>query len=401
VSEVYVFLGFIGLGGIETMYVKVINELLERKRVVLVERIEGPLAHLLDSRADVIGECSVSRSAKATQSLIRRMEGRPDIVIVSMHPWELVRAALLNREISSAGYRIRGFHLVTHSRAFFFDSRMPLLRHLLRKAFFRAPTASTYFMNLAARDAHRAFWKADLSAYPILTLPLAPSDVKWTPSVSGGLRIVSVGRLVAFKGYNHVASDIVRAFRDSGAEVSWDIWGDGPDRELLEDAIQRAGVEDWVQLRGVLPYEDFDTVVAGYDLFIGMGTALLEAAYLQMPAITAVEGTSDQTYGFLYETPLDSVGDKVAGAPTHRLKDAIASCLSLSETDARAIGQACRKSAIKRSSSVRNVADAIEVSQEWRLDASDERWLNLAKAIVALQKLRRSFAGLRRDGGQA
>jgi glycosyltransferase involved in cell wall biosynthesis len=392
VSDLYLFVAdMTGVGGLETLIIKVADELIRRKRRVLMFGPQGEISQLLHPSVARVPKFDAGAVCRETRSLA----GDPplEITIVSMHPWGLARAALLNRALTRCGYGVRGFHLVSHSRAFFFDTRAPAMRRILRRAFFRSPRASSYFMNVAARDAHQAFWETDVSRYPVLTLPLASPSEMWTPSDDPGLRVVSVGRLVPFKGYNRAAPEVVRSLRDAGIDISWDIWGDGPDRELIEVDIRRTGVGQWLRLRGVLPYEEFDRRVAGYDLFVGMGTALLEAGRLGMPAITAVEATTDETYGFLHETPLDSVGDRVADAPTRSLQDAIRAFARLSPNEGNAVGKACRESALERSSSVAQVADAMENAEPWHLDESDKGWLRIASAILTLQGLRQTLIG--------
>jgi hypothetical protein len=392
VSDLYLFVAdMTGVGGLETLIIKVVDELIRRKRRVVMFGPQGEISQLLHASVPRMPKFDAGAMCREIRSLC----GDPplEITIISMHPWGLVRASLLNRALRRCGYGVRGFHLVSHSRAFFFDTRAPAMRRILRRAFFRSPRASSYFMNIAARDAHQAFWKTDVSDYPVLTLPLASPSKMWAPSDGPGLRVVSVGRLVPFKGYNRAAPEVVRSLRDAGIDISWDIWGDGPDREVIEADVRRTGVGQWLRLRGVLPYEEFDRTVAGYDLFVGMGTALLEAGRLGMPAITAVEATTNETYGFLHQTPLDSVGDRVADAPTRSLQDVIRAFAQLSPNEVGAVGKACRESALERSSSVEQVAVAMENAESWRLDQSDDGWLRIASAILALQRLRWALTG--------
>lgn len=393
-ERLFLFLGQMGMGGIEVLQLKLVGELIARGHKVMVAGRSGELSHLLAPEARNTEHFSTRLIAHD----VGRFAQSRRVTIISMHPWELVRAAALNRELSDRGYDVSGFHLVTHSRAFFFDTRMPALRRLLRWAFFRSPRASTYFMNIAARDAHQAFWKVELSSYPVLKLALNPSSAEWQGREGQTLGIVSVGRLVPFKGYNRAAPRIVRALRDTGVPVTWDIWGDGPDEAAVIHQIEMAGAQQWIQLKGLLPYEDFDETVSKYDLFVGMGTALLEAARMGMPAITAVEGAIDDTYGFLHETPLDSVGDRVPGASTRRLHEVIRSYAELDSAGAAAIGEACRTSAQDRSSSIAQVVDAIERAESWRARKSDWPWLMLGSLVVGLQKHRIDL-GLRRTRG--
>jgi glycosyltransferase involved in cell wall biosynthesis len=391
--EIFLFFGRLALGGIETMILKVVNQMAEAGLPVIVAGQEAQLSQHLRPEVRRILSISPKSVGRELVSMFGDNPAAVSVTIVSMTPWELLRAALLNRLLSRRGCTVRGFHLVTHSRAFFFDSRMPQLRRLLRWAFFRAPPASTYFMNEAARDAHQEFWKTDLRDYPILRLPIAEPSVSWKPSGGTDFRIVSVGRLVPFKGYNRVAPLVVRALRDGGIPAQWDVWGYGQDEGLIAETIQSAGVDQWVRLRGTLPYERFNETVARYDLFVGMGTALLEAARLGMPAITAVEGTDDQAYGFLNETPLDSVGDKVAGVLTRDLETVIEDAARFSPAEAAAAGQRCRDSAVERSSSVQTMVQAVEQASLWNLDSRDMRRLGAAALLVALRDLRIRLSG--------
>lgn len=386
-SRLFLFLGQMGMGGIETLQLKVANELVRRGRRVAIGGKEGELLRLLSPKVQALSD----PTPRAVLAEMDRMSAR-DLTLVSMHPWELLRASMLNRALSRRGFPVRGFHLVTHSRAFFFDTRLPAVLPLLKRALFASPVKSTYFMNRAARDAHQAYWATDLSDHPILTLPLAPPTVAWNRANSGALRIGSVGRLVPFKGYNRAAPEVVRWLRDKGIEASWDIWGDGPEQPEIERAIEAEGAAEWLRLKGPLPYERFDETVASYDLFVGMGTALLEAARLGMPAITAVEATAHETYGYLSEAPLDSVGDRVAGAPTRDLEDLIAGFSRLSASERMKIGESCRASALQRSSSVEGVADAIEQSRPWRLTSSALPWLTIGSLLLRIQDFRKLAA---------
>jgi glycosyltransferase involved in cell wall biosynthesis len=387
-KHVYLFMGQFGaVGGIETMCVKLMNELLKRDHIVLAARSEGELTHLLNPAVQIVGTMDNDQLVDAIERLkieTGESDDRPAIKIVSMHPWDLARAALLNRSLSRRGYAVSGFHLVTHSRAFFFDSRFPVMRRLLRRIFFSSPRSSTYFMNVAARDAHQAFWRVPLSNYPILALPISRPASEWKNRNGPGLRIVSVGRLVPFKGYNRAAPAVTRSLRDSGIDVTWHIWGDGDDEPNVSRAIKKAGIEQHVTLKGSLPYEQFDNIVAGYDLFVGMGTALLEAARLRMPAITSVEGAEFDTYGFLSETPLDSVGDKVPGAPIRSLEEVIRSYTASTPSEIEATANECRVSAMKRSNSIGDLANAVERAAPWEFRRSHAIWLSLASVVLAV-----------------
>jgi hypothetical protein len=291
-------------------------------------------------------------------------------------------AGLLGWKLRKTASKVRGFHLVTHARAFFFGKRFPPF--LLRAAFFYSPKLSTYFMTRPAREGHQHFWQADLSSWPILTLPLSTPNAQWQARFRSPLHVVSVGRLVPFKAYNEESPRIVRCLRDEGIEVKWDIWGYGPSEDDVRRAISSNDVVDLVSLRGVLDYANFDDTVVGYDLFVGMGTALLEAALLGVPSIVSVEQT-DLTHGYLFEAPLDSIGERVEGADTIDLATMVRTYSSTPASARLAIGKRCSEAAKERSTSVAEFANAILESSEWTQPKSRPLWMALVPlALLAV-----------------
>lgn len=113
------------------------------------------------------------------------------------------------------------------------------------------------------------------------------------------LKIVAVGRLVEFKTYNFYMLEVLSSLRRKGILVKFDIYGDGPLRDQIEEKIDNLNINDWVRLKGTLEYSKFDQVVSQYDLFIGSGTAIIQAASLGVPSIVGVENfIQPKTYGY-------------------------------------------------------------------------------------------------------
>jgi glycosyltransferase involved in cell wall biosynthesis len=118
------------------------------------------------------------------------------------------------------------------------------------------------------------------------------------------LLIGSVGRLVEFKSYNLWMLDVVKALKDAGIEVSYQVYGEGPLKEQMQSGIIDLGISEQVHLKGKLNYSDFGAVVGGFDVFVGSGTAIVEAASLGVPSIIGIENEKfPLTYGFLSEIP--------------------------------------------------------------------------------------------------
>lgn len=122
----------------------------------------------------------------------------------------------------------------------------------------------------------------------------------FSPKSNKPLKVVSVGRLVDFKRYNKWMIELAAELKNSALSLEYHIYGNGPIEESLRELAKRLDVENSVYFHGLLNYADFDTTVAQYDLFVGSGTAIVQAAALGVPAIIGIENVADPlTYGFL------------------------------------------------------------------------------------------------------
>lgn len=123
-----------------------------------------------------------------------------------------------------------------------------------------------------------------------------------TPIGDDMVRICAVGRLVDFKTYNYHLINVIKKLIDNGNKVQLDIFGDGPTREGLESEINSQKLTGFVNLKGSFDYSLFDEVVEKYDLFIGTGTAIVQASALGIPSITAIDHAKDaSSYGYFYK----------------------------------------------------------------------------------------------------
>jgi glycosyltransferase involved in cell wall biosynthesis len=81
---------------------------------------------------------------------------------------------------------------------------------------------------------------------------LDPAEFEAAPLPPRGpvFRIVSIGRLIEFKGF-HTLLDSIAELKRRNRSVQLDIIGEGPQREMLEHKIRELGLEDSVFLRGL------------------------------------------------------------------------------------------------------------------------------------------------------
>jgi glycosyltransferase involved in cell wall biosynthesis len=121
----------------------------------------------------------------------------------------------------------------------------------------------------SASKIHRVYNGIDLEHFPILLLPRANSET----------RIVSVGRLVTFKGFEQLI-DVCAELDRRGLDFTCEIIGDGPLRENLQEKIDKLSLSSRVTLLGSLSQGGvFEKLQAG-DIFA-------------LPSITDRQGASD------------------------------------------------------------------------------------------------------------
>ena len=321
-TEILLVYGSLRTGGIETLIVRMANFLVSSgAQVSVCCATGGELESTLDSQVNVIAYSETSDLKQAIQDQYRNCTN-PGLLVISFDPISAARALMIESTLSQYQQVI---HIsgVFHPRAYFMTGERKdriYLNYLLARAIGKN---WLFFMNKECRESHANRWGVDLSSSPILALPINVADATWQPSGNAIVRVVSVGRLVDFKTYNLGVARVVRACLDRGIKVSWDIYGDGPLQTSIIKEIKANEVIGHVRLMGVLDYSSFSAKVADYDLFVGMGTAALEAAMAGVPTICATVDQATRCYGYLDNLPFGNVGELMADPPTLELVDLI------------------------------------------------------------------------------
>jgi|GEM_PF-1134820 len=143
-------------------------------------------------------------------------------------------------------------------------------------------------------------------------------------------KIVSVGRLSPMKEYNLYMVEIVRMLRERGRNVSWVVYGTGEYATPMQELIRKYHLEKFIHLAGAVPYNRLWQVMEDAYIFIGMGTASLEASLFKVPNVTAAAYDRDGlTWGPVYRLPEGSLGQLSHVRPEIRVVDEIERILSL------------------------------------------------------------------------
>lgn len=163
------------------------------------------------------------------------------------------------------------------------------------------PKKSLLFFSEGNRNLYTKHKKMDFSNSNTFRLGVVDNKIipSFTEKRNEPLKIVAVGRLVEFKTYNLYMLDVIKSLLEKGRQVQFCIYGDGPLRTEIAKKIYELGLTKYVFLKGTLDYSEFDEVVSQYDLFIGSGTAIIQAASLGVSSIVGVENVvKPVTYGF-------------------------------------------------------------------------------------------------------
>lgn len=177
---------------------------------------------------------------------------------------------------------------------------VPIARQFAKLANHLSPGKKKAAVLLVANDRTRA-------ALPVEnpnTLTLVENGVDlttWTaphrtaPSGDGPCRLVFMGRLVDWKAVDLTLEALAIA-RTRGADVTLDILGDGAEREALEAATKRLGLENAVTFHGFRPQPECAAMLAASDalilnsLYECGGAVVLEAMAMGLPVIASEWG---------------------------------------------------------------------------------------------------------------
>lgn len=261
--------------------------------------------------------------------------------IHAMGVFGLVFAQRLSAKVSSPPTLTVGIY---HQNEFLYDTHGRRFPREMQRLFCDIPSKNVVFFNDGTKRSYERFFSKDYSDAPIvpigIEIQLSEPVAKRTP-----LLIVSVGNLVDFKTYNEHIIRLVASLHTQFPDISYHIYGAGPNHDRLERVISELGLGDQVQLKGVIPYSDFSDVVGKASIFVGSGTALLEAASLGVPALIGIESIQQPlTYGFLCDVPGLSYNEYIEEYKKVEMQTCVIQVLSDSQ-EAEKIGQECKKKA--------------------------------------------------------
>lgn len=161
-------------------------------------------------------------------------------------------------------------------------------------------------------------------------------------------QIVSIGRLSPMKEYNLYMIDIVAGLVARKECVEWHVYGEGAYENEMREAIAARGLDQHVRLHGRIDYQMLQQALREAWIFVGMGTAAVEAAVCGVPTVVAMAyDRVGRTYGVLQDWSFGNVGDLGDSAPEKTVEMEIVRLLKLSDDDYKEESRAAKAYALR------------------------------------------------------
>jgi glycosyltransferase involved in cell wall biosynthesis len=237
------------------------------------------------------------------------------------------------------GYRLCGrfrrFKLtagVYHQNEFLFTKSKFYFAQKSAELFCGLPSENIVFFNETSRNNYAEFFSKNFSFSPIIPIGIdLPNPDKCAYSADS-FRIVSIGNLVEFKTYNEHIIRVLPALLKVVPCLEYHIYGTGFRKDYLRSIIDDLRLERSVFFHGEIAYSDFYNSINNSSLFVGSGTALIEAAAAGLPAMIGIESIqTPDTYGFLSDIPGYSYNEDVPYISKKPIKDLLLNFFSNSE----------------------------------------------------------------------
>jgi glycosyltransferase involved in cell wall biosynthesis len=188
---------------------------------------------------------------------------------------------LLNRPIPFSIWLHAGTDL--YLRQVFLREKLLYADNIITCCAFNRQYMSQRYPDLAPQIAdktHVCYHGLDLSTFP------------FAPDHRPAHRIIAVGRLARFKGFDYLLR-AARALRDRGMTVELELIGDGPERGALETLARELGIA--VVFRGYLPFSAVQTAMSQATILVhpsdglgdGLPNVLREAMAVGTPVIAS------------------------------------------------------------------------------------------------------------------
>ena len=219
-----------------------------------------------------------------------------------------------------------------------------------------------------------------------LVAPIGIDLQKYEGSLAGiqNKRITSIGRLASWKTYNFYMIEVIEKLNKKNIFLTYESFGDGEQRTELEKLVKIKNLEKQIFFHNAISYDLFKQKIENSLLFIGSGTALIEASACGIPALIGVENLNEaSTYGFLHNTTSYSYQEKQLDYPKNEIEYFIQKLLNQSPNEYKKECEKARDRATDFSieTSTTIFLDMIKNSKCWRIEMS---WFKTLSFVISL-----------------
>lgn len=219
---------------------------------------------------------------------------------------EYMKMRLKNKKIKNIFYVLLPTHTL-RGRTTKITIKKKVVKHIYKKIIKKMyDSNSIFFMDEVCIESCSKYYNLnmDRSYDEIIRLPMFINDIKLKNTrKSPLLNILAIARFdFPFKGYLFGLIDVINELKKKNVYLT--IIGDGQGMEEIRKKIKSLGAGDVIRLAGNVPYNDLRDYFDRADLYVGMGTTLLDASNFTVPAISVYTHTYEfLTTGFFYEYP--------------------------------------------------------------------------------------------------
>jgi glycosyltransferase involved in cell wall biosynthesis len=318
-SDVLFIIGSFTIGGIQSNFVRLFKELKSNSNItvlLLANKIDQNMFDELKRHAEVIyldsivkfkigGSSAINHSVYLDKEKVLSMFGDTVSIIHSVDSETLVVgekiSKILNAKLTVGSYHPRELTWMTKGGWYFRGVQQKILANLSNK--------NIFYCNDDIAEYSLKF-RNKLSCLPeAVVIPLAIADnIRVSPHFDGN-KIISIGRLVEWKSYaKHMINILDEINIGKQFPYEYHIYGTGPDEEKLRKISSKS--KSKIVFHGNLDYSKFSEVLEDSFVFLGCGSALMEAASLGVPAIYGIESAmTPETYGFYSEVAGTNIGE--------------------------------------------------------------------------------------------
>ena len=287
----------LGLGGIETMLVNIVNEQVSVGHDITIlclnDMVNQNLRNSIDSRVKF---CCVARP------------------IGSKNPYYILK---FNYKLYSLKADIIHVHSPSIAKIMFMAplvKRMCVTRHDMhvpRESHYLRSYKHIYTISNTVRE--DLIEKANIDSVVVLNgINMEKISIKTANVKNDDYRIVQVSRLIHEKKGQHILLNAIKLVKERGYKVSVDFIGDGPSMQYLEELIQEYGLKEEVNLIGAKSQQYIFDNLCKYDLFVqpsiyeGFGLTVAEAMAAKTPVLVSenqgpLEIIDNGKYGYSFK----------------------------------------------------------------------------------------------------